>query len=66
MCRIEEDFNATVGKQKEQFRQKLCCEISGQMQMPRRMIQDIDISPGKIIYKAIKQFSSNINMFFKQ
>lgn len=47
MYRIEEDFNATVGKRKEQFKQKLCCEILGQIQMPERMIQDIDISPGK-------------------
>jgi hypothetical protein len=66
ICRIEEDFKATVGERKEQFRQKLCCDILGQIQMPRRMIQDIDVSSGKIIYKLIKQFFSNINLFSKQ
>jgi hypothetical protein len=49
MCRIEEDFNATVGQQKDQFKQKLCCEMLGQVQMPRRMIQDIDVSPGMLM-----------------
>jgi hypothetical protein len=49
--RIEEDFNSTVGEKKEQFKQNLWCEILAQVdiQIPRRMIQDIDISPGKIM-----------------
>jgi hypothetical protein len=55
ICRIEEDFNSTVGKQREQFKQKLRCEILALgLQIPARMIQDIDVSPGKIIYKPIK------------
>lgn len=55
MCRIEEDFNSTVGKQREQFKQKLRCEILAlDPQIPTRMIQGIDVSPGKVIYKLIK------------
>jgi hypothetical protein len=52
ISRIEEDFNSTVGEQKEKFEQHLHCEILVQVdiQIPRRMIQDIDVSPGKIIY----------------
>jgi len=51
ICRIEEDFISTVGEQKEKFEQHLYCEILAQVdvQIPRRMIQDIDVSPGKII-----------------
>ncbi|XP_023723547.1 uncharacterized protein LOC111873237 isoform X4 [Cryptotermes secundus] len=48
--RIEEDFNSTVGKQREQFKQKLRCEILAvDPQIPTRMIQGIDLSPGSII-----------------
>lgn len=55
MCRIEEDFNSTVGKQREQFKQKLRCEILAlDPQIPTRMIQGIDVSPGKVIYRLIK------------
>jgi hypothetical protein len=54
MCRIEEDFNSTVGKQREQFKQKLHCEILALgLQIPARMIQDIDVSPGKVIYNLL-------------
>jgi hypothetical protein len=59
MFRIEEDFNSTVGKQKEEFKQKLCCEILALgLQIPARMIQGIDVSPGKLMYKLIQKFSS--------
>jgi hypothetical protein len=59
ICRIEEDFNSTVGKQKEQFKQKLRCEILELgLQIPARMIQGIDVSPGKVVYKLIHYFSS--------
>ena len=53
--RIEEDFNSTVGEQKEKFEQHLQCEILAQVdiQIPRRMIQDIDVSPGKLIYGTL-------------
>lgn len=55
MCRIEEDFNSTVGNQREQFKQKLHCEILAvDPQIPTRMIQGIDLSPGIVIYKLIK------------
>jgi len=55
ICRIEEDFNSTVGEQKEKFEQHLYCEILAQVdiQIPRRMIQDIDVSPGTIIYGTL-------------
>ena len=55
VCRIEEDFNSTVGEQKEKFEQHLHCEILAQIdiQIPRRMIQDIDVSPGTIIYGTL-------------
>ena len=55
ICRIEEDFNSTVGERKERFEQHLQCEILAQLdlQIPRRMIQDIDVSPGKIIYGTL-------------
>ena len=55
VCRIEEDFNSTVGEQKEKFKQHLQCEILAQVdiRIPNRMIQDIDVSPGKIIYGTL-------------
>jgi hypothetical protein len=55
ICRIEEDFSSTVGEQKEKFEQHLHCELLAQvdLQIPRRMIQDIDVSPGKIIHGTL-------------
>jgi hypothetical protein len=49
LFRIEEDFNSTVGKQKAQFRHKLRCEILALgLRIPARMLQGIDVSPGKL------------------
>jgi hypothetical protein len=63
MCRIEENFNSTVGKQMEQFKQKLRCEILAlDLQIPARMIQGIDITPGKVIYKLIKSLNITLNV----
>jgi hypothetical protein len=55
ICRIEEDFSSTVGDRKEKFERHLYCEILAQVDIhvPRRMIQDIDVSPGKIIYRTL-------------
>ncbi|CAG2058910.1 unnamed protein product, partial [Timema podura] len=49
--RIKEDYNVTVGDNRDTFEEKLRAQILDQVDMPRSMMLEVEVFPGSIVVK---------------
>nr|CAD7258242.1 unnamed protein product [Timema shepardi] len=49
--RIKEDYNVTVGDNRDRFEEKLRAQILDQVDMPRSMMLEVEVLPGSIVVK---------------